>query len=275
MHQIQKYNPQNLPTIQQKKLLTEQSLMIGAWARTDTQHKIALSFSEKKIADYTNKDMNGIVRLLGEWWMLSGVNTEANAKDLIVMAKFVQMNFSHLTYTDIQLTMNMAIKGELDLDFEPYVRLSASFISKCINNYLQIKARVVNDAAAKTDEYYKRKELEKTPTPTTPEQKMEAFKGILESAYRMAHESSIVYDFESRIYAWLRATKQVKMDKNDVDDALKKGRERYSKVYGFDAKKQPDENIIKKFGREHVVVTYMQATPLTKIFDYLNIEYFK
>lgn len=249
--------------------------MIGAWAKTDTQRKVAFSFSEKKIGDYNNNDMKAIVRLIGEWWILSGVNQEANAKDLIVISKFIHSNFQQLTYTDISLSMTLSIKGELELAYEPFVRLSGQYISKCVNAYLQIKAKIVNEAAAKTEQYYKKMELDKPATPTTPEQRMESFKTILETSYKMAHESSIVFDFESRIYAWLRHTKQIKMSQSDVDEALKKGKERYTKVYGGQQNKPPDDNIIKKFGREHVVVRYFLETPLTKIMDFLNSEYFK
>lgn len=248
--------------------------MIGAWAKTNIERKVAFSFSEKKIGDYNNNDMKSITRLLGEWWILSGVNQDANAKDLIIIGKFIHNNYPQLTYTDIFMSMTLSIKGELELSYEPFVRLSGQYISKCVNAYLIIKAKIVNDAVAKTDEYYKRQELERPAQPTTPQQRMESFASILETSYNMAHESSIVLDFESRIYTWLRSTKQIKMSQPDVDEALKKGKERYAKVYGNKHNKQPDDSIIKKFGREHAVVKYFLETPITVIMDYLKIEYF-
>jgi hypothetical protein len=248
--------------------------LIGAWAKSEIELKIARSFSEKRIGSYKNADMKVLVRLIGQWWLLSGVNNEANAKELIVIANYIHDNYQNLTYTDIELSMSMTINGSLIMEYEPFIRLSASYISKCINAYMKYKSMVVNEALQKTEAYHQRKEVEKKHQEITPEQRMQIFSEILETSYKMAKEKGEILDFESRMYSWLRATKQIRMSQPDVDEAINFGRTKYKKLYGDQPVNKPKEDIIKKFGREHVVVRYFLETPLTKILEYLTPEYF-
>lgn len=261
--------------IAQKKQLTEQSLLIGAWASNEIEKQLALSFSEKRIRDYKNQDMDKIVELIGEWRYLLGVSNQASERELIIFTKFIHENYPNLTYTDIRTTMMMAISGKIRIEFTPMVNFSAKYVGDCIAEYLNYKSRFVNDALLKNEQHERSKQKEVKPA--TPEEQYNNFKSILISCYNMVKQKGEMYDFEDRIYNWLRKTKQLKMNEEDVRRALDYGNKKFTKVYTSPTKKdiEKKEQIIKKYGREHAVVQYFQGKLLTEIIANLSVDYFK
>jgi len=253
--------------------LTEQSHLIGAWANNEIEKHIALSLSEKRIRHYTNTDMGSLMELIGEWRFLLGVSAQASERELIIMTKYVSESYPQLTYTDIRTTMMMALQGKLDIAFTPMVNFSAKYVSDCINDYLSHKSKFINEAANKQN----LKQLRNTkPKEYTPEERMNIFANILTVSYNMARNVNEIMDFDDRIYKWLRHTKQIKMSQEDIKEAMNYGHRKYQKIHGIKINsKQNSEEKIKRYGREHVVVKYFLAVPLSQIVAYLNVEYFK
>lgn len=269
------YNHQKLPTIASGKLLTEQSLSIGAWAKNEIEKSFANSLSEKRIRNYNNQDMGKLLELIGEWRYLLGVSSQVSERELIIITKFIAESFSNLTYTDIKTTMMMALQGKLDIPFTPMVNFSAKYLSDAISDYLYKKSQFINSAAEKQHKKELREQAEKQ-TPYTPKQKMTMFADIIKSIHHAANTHQEIIDFNGRIYKWLRNTKQIKLNQQDIDNAMKYGQHKYHKLYGYanakDANKK--DEMIKKYGRENVVVKYFLSTPLTQILSYLREEDF-
>jgi hypothetical protein len=231
--------------------------------------------SEKRIRDYNNNDMGKLMELLGEWRYLLGISSQATERELILLTKFIKDSFQNLTYTDIKTTMMMALQGKLEIAFTPMINFSAKYISDAINEYGYLKSKFINSA----NELQQKKDLERKSPPKkyTPEERMNIFADIIKISHNMANEKGEVYDFESKIYKWLRDTKQIKMSQEDIDEAIKYGQNKFYNLHGYNynAKEIDRETKIKKYGRENVVIKYFISTPLTKIFSYLKVDYFK
>jgi hypothetical protein len=106
---------------------------------------------------------------------------------------------------------------------------------------------------------------------------MKMFAEIIKVSHRMAVENGEIYDFDSKIYKWLRDTKQIKMSQTDVNDAMRYGQAKFTKLYGLSTNQNNvnKEESIKKYGRENVVAKYFMTEPLSKILANLDINYFK
>jgi hypothetical protein len=249
--------------------------MIGGWATTEVEKQMATTFSEKRIRQYDNTDMSKLMELIGEWRYLLGLTSQVSDKELIIMTKFVSNSFPQYTYTDIKTAMMMALQGKLDIPFTPLVNFSAKYIADALNEYGYIKSKFVNETIYKND---KKLSSMGKPRKYTPEERMAIFADILSVTYKIAVEKGEVIDIDDKIYKWLRATNQLVMSKEEINEAVRYANDKYNKdtlTQKSNFYKVDKDTKLKKYGREHVIVKYFVSNPLTKILSYLKLDYFK
>lgn len=287
--------PQNLPSKTSGQLLTQQSVTIGDWAVTKDEKQLAVTFSELKIAQYTNREMGDLAALIGKWWKLEGCSRalkdekDSNgnprpSNDLIILCQWIKLNFEQLTYTDIELAMTWSINRVLDIQHRPYVELSGSYISLVLKMYLERKQELVQEILErKRHKEAQVAEKEKA----TPQQRMQAVRDQVITAYNALIQHDFFYDVSDMVYNWLRKTTgQLTINKEEEEQAVAYAKEQIKKSKGNEAANniyatltgagnETEKMGIKRFGREYLMTKYFERTKLGDILKHLDIEHFQ
>jgi hypothetical protein len=125
-----------------KKLLTE----IGGLAHSQEEQAVVKAQSEVPIGHYDFSNANHkkiIMATLLEWAHMIGIKEPATPEENIMNAKFIITNFSEITISEIRQSINWAVMGKLNVDANPYGKISPIYIAKVLNSYLD-KRDVIN-----------------------------------------------------------------------------------------------------------------------------------
>ena len=261
-------------------------MLIGDWVRNEDELALAKTFTEKKIKYYNREDMTHMVDLMARWHLLLGVTTDSTQTELVFICQFVYDNFGHLVLTDLQMAMNWTIAGKLDVGFTSQKNLSAYYVSKALNAYMERKAQIINEIGANKEKYLR--ELERnTKISITPVERANIFKDFLISVYESYIEREVFWDINEDIYTWLKATGQISPTKEQINEALIYGDERIRKEKAeaaFDKAikgavdshaNQDPETKRKKYARQYIVGKLFKETELHILLNRINLDYFK
>jgi hypothetical protein len=281
-NQLQKQNP--LPTVAAGQLLTKSSNTIATWAVTKTEKQLAVTFSEKKIAEYRN-DIEGkdIRALITDWWVLHGSTRELTPTELKILYEWVRDNFDQLTYTDIHLAVQWSVTGELEIEHKPFLGLNADYISKVLRLYLERKQSLVQEIM----ERKRHRENSQLPAATaTPQQNMQAMREMIITAYDALTTNEFYYDMNDMVYFWLRNTKQLVFNDDDANVALAYAAKKIlenkvgepknimESLVGNPKSEEEKKKMTKKYAREFTMRKYFQNNTLGQILSNLKLDYF-
>lgn len=252
---------------------------MGDWIKNEQELAIVRTFDEKLIKEYDSNDMSKLVELMAQWRLLLGTTSEVTAEELTFICRFIYDNFGHLCYSDINISMNWAISGKLDLGFVSQKTLSSFYVSKAINAYMEEKAEMVNRIAEAKLKYESSK-----PTPQlTPEQKANNFKSHIMSVYKDYKETGSLIDFGDMVYKWLKKSGSITPTPAEIDEALQIGNNKYIserqelslKNIVLEAVDPKSENYLKrKYAREYLIKKYFDSTDILQIIKRINSQQF-
>lgn len=261
-------------------------MLIGDWVRTEDELALATTFTEKKIKYYNREDMTHMVDLMARWHLLLGVTTDSTQTELVFICQFIYDNFGNLVLTDLKMAMNWTIAGKLDVGFTSQKSLSAFYVSKALNAYMERKAQIINEIGANKEKYLR--EIERnTKISITPVERANIFKDFLISVYESYIEREVFWDINEDIYTWLKATGQINPTKEEINEALVYGGERLRKEKSdatFDkvikgavdhTANQDPEAKRKKYARQYIVGKLFKETELHVLISRINLDYFK
>jgi hypothetical protein len=254
----------------------KQNKLIGDWIQNEVEYEIAKTYSHKKIGDYKKEDMTKLVELMARWRLLLGVTSDSTEMELVVICQFVYDNFKHFTLPDVNMAMNWAISGKIDVGFVTQKNLSSFYVSKVLNAYEDLKRQIFNDFMERRERYLQRAQIESKPT-VTLEEKANTFKDMIVGCYRTYKEDKPFYDFNDFIYNWLKSTGQIQATQEEINAAVFYGQEKYRE----EKRQQNAANILrqmknletpdnkdekqKKYAREYMIMKYFDKYTLAEI----------
>mgnify|MGYP007090091109 CR=1 FL=1 len=259
--------------------------LLGDWIQNETEHAIALTYSEKKIGDYNREDMTKLVELMAQWRLLLGVTSESTEAELIVICQFVYDNFKKFTLSDIRLAMNWAISGKTDIGFVSQKSISSFYVSKAINAYEDYKRQIFNDLMERRERYLQRNNVNQ-PVEPTPEEKANTFKDLIVGMYKSHKNGQAFYDFGDFVYNWMKSTNQLKASPEEVNAAVFYGQEKYRAERRGEVAANIMKNLInndvpdnkeqrqKKYAREYMIMKYFEKHTIGEIISKIHPNQF-
>ena len=266
----------------------KQNELIGNWIENETELQLVKTFSNKKIGHYDKQDMAKLVELMAKWKVLLGAANEATSAELILICQFLYDNFKKFTLEDIEIAMNWAISGKIDMSFVSTKTISALYVSKALQLYEEEKKNIINKIASEKASY-ERKESINNNVEATPQQKAEIFKELLINTYVDYKEKEYFHDFKDFIYNWLKDNKIFVPTKSLINEAMIYGEtktrefkelEKENKKQVFTITKyfesQDDSYRKKKFARQFIVMQFFnKVNNLKELINYIKLEQFK
>jgi hypothetical protein len=93
---------------------------------------------DKKISYFkTKEDFSKLVQIVTKWRIMIGLSKEMSEEELKINVQFIRENFNALTLKEIDLAINLSLRGDLGVDVEPYGNFSPLYISRILNGYLR------------------------------------------------------------------------------------------------------------------------------------------
>lgn len=276
MNEIEKAAFSNLPIA-----LSKPNELIGDWIKDDLELSVAQTFSDKKIRDYDEKDMEAMVDLFGKWHFLMGYSSPVTQVELSFICQFVYDNFKEYTMADLSLAMNWAISGKVDLTYVSQQKISALYVSKVLKVYVEKKAAIANEIFQNKQKALTLKESQKEVSSTD---KANIFKEYLISCYEMYKLNGSFWDLPESIYKWMKKTKIVVPTQSDIDAAMQYGKDKLKAVKSKQATehmidklkpeiKDPEEKI-KRYAREYIVCQQFEKKDISELIKAIKIDYF-
>jgi hypothetical protein len=258
-----------------------QNPLIGSWIKGSLQHKIAETYSQKRIGEYDKVDMEALVNAMAKWSLLLGVTQKVTSGELTVICQFVYDNWKHYTITDVETAMNMAISHKFDIGFVSQKIFSAYYVSRCFSSYEDYKRGIVNEIYQQKEIWENQQEVK-----VTPQQKMQRHREHITMIYRDFKATGVVNDIGDICYLWLRdkakALRLTTVLKNEAKDYAKQ-RMVTDKIQagaagesvGAFLKNYNEEKKMQKYVREYVLMKFFEATSLTNVLYLIKIEDFQ
>ena len=234
-----------------------------------------------KFKDYeTDKELALVTSLLIRWSNYLGIEAPESI-ELNTICNFLKEHFPNINHEDLNNTINMVVKDELNIDVEHYGKLSLIYINKCIKSYLDYKGSVIIKIRQKIEKL----ESEKSSI-VSPESRLENFKTLVCYAKKDVSNNIVFQDFGDAIYNFIKKNKLMLMNKEIVEQAMDYGNSKF-----IEEKKQKSiestfkknflkttsdlnfekEDRIKKFAREYVVNLWLKKIDLQDFLEKINI----
>ena len=275
--ELQKQESQN-SQIQLKK----PNNLIGKWIQNETEHAVALTYTEKKIGYFSREDMTKLVEVMAKWRLLLGVTTDSTEHELVVICQFIYDNFKNYTLSDIEMAMNWSIAGRLDLGFVSQKTISSYYVSKAINAYNDEK-RIIFNKIIESKEKHERWLEQQQKKVLTPLEKANNFKDIVVMMYSVLDSEGVFYDIGDMVYNWLKKTNQLDTTKETIDKAVQYGRNRFfeevaeqsiRKRLSQTSNDETREQKQKKYAREYMVKSYFNSHDISEVLSKIQLSHF-
>lgn len=228
--------------------------------------------------------MKELVEIMARWRILLGVTSDSSDVELVVITQFVYDNFKNFTLKDIQIAMNWAISGKIDMAYVTQKNISSFYVSKALNGYEEIKREIVQKLAYEREKYLKRINEAEEKKNVTIEHKANSFKDMLLACYEAHKNGQKWYDFGDFIFNWLKAINKINRDPKLIQQAVDYGQRMYNELkkesnhfmkYAANETVDEKEKIQKKFGRQFMVKIFFETHDVKEIVSLINIDYFK
>ena len=264
--------------MQQKK----PSSSLVKYAETREDALLLSAASQLSLSEADSDMMKRLVDILAKWRWMVGISTQNQdedemAKELVLLAQFIQQNYPILTLDEINLSIDLSLTGKLNVDSKPYNVFSPLYVGRILNAYIDHKRSVYN----KTYENKLLAESKQPPKEVTPEEKMKSMVELVEYLYRQYKEKGVMNDHLNVMYNFLRRTNKLKPPKELVDEAMEYGKRMAKEqrenmfVKVLLSEKPNKENVEKRYARNYCVQKYFDKLPLEEIIKSINLQDFQ
>lgn len=208
-------------------------------AKTDEQRLfVSVLFANKPISSYKKEEMGEIIELIAKWRYLVGINSTLEPIELKALTDFIQLNYGNLTVQEINLAINLSLKGTLDVDNRPYGSFSALYISTILNAYLDYRIKLLKEIRQIQEEVEEKQLLEQKSVPPPPEVQASDMRDILKNAFITYDKDKFFADPFFLIYNFLKKKGVFrKFSKENVEDIKIKAK-KYAENYKTDQNSQ-------------------------------------
>ena len=208
-NQIQTSKPQ------ETQLAKPNQSYLTKYIRTKEEGDIVKACEDVRIRDIKKSDAERLIEVVGKWGFYMGASTRQSSEDILLLCKFLRDNYSALTISEINLSINLNLKGELGKN-EFFGHLSPLYISEVLNAYLEYKQEIIKPLIQRRerDSY----------TPTPELSKEENHKMICEAIkyeYSKFIKGQDITDVLSIIYNFLYKSKRLTITDELSDMATK------------------------------------------------------
>ncbi len=226
-----------------------------------------------------NVDDEKIMDIVGNFRRLVGatsVKNEAQVKESITLETvFLKNNYPYLSAVDVHTAMDLFVNGKLDMAIPDYVNFSPLFIGQVMNSYLRYKNKVI-------------KELEMAAEKPllllmeNPANKLQGIKDCIIECHAHMKEEFKERFYNNIVYDFLRKTKRLKLDVDQVSDSKKYAEKKYAEARKeLIGKKKPefvsfnqalDMNPAKVMDKKNAIRAYAIEYVLIRFFKENNID---
>lgn len=205
-----------------------------------------------------------LLQVVSKWRLYIGLPKEDVTEELAIVTDFIRKNYNFLTLGEIELAYNLSVMRVLD-DTEFYGSFSPLYVGKVLSSYLYYRKMTLADAIRRKEKYeMEQQEINNRPT---PEEEAQLTKEILKDFYRKSQETGEVNDPFNICYNFLRKFQFMKVNKDDIDEAMVMG----DKMYALNRAKN---TILSNLGNDKEMETKRNARNylVKKYFDKTDIE---
>jgi len=201
-------------------------------ANTDEQRVlISVLFANKPISAYKKDEMGAIIDIIGKWRYLVGVNSTLEPIELVALTDFIQLNYGNLNIQEINLAINLSLKGVLDVDNKPYGSFSALYISNILNAYLDYKIKIIKEIRQIEYEKEEKQLLEEKSTPPPAETQASDMRDILKNAFIIYDKDRFFADPFFLIYNFLKKKGVFSKFSKETIENIKNKAKKYAENY--------------------------------------------
>ena len=162
--------------------------------------------------------------------------------------------------------------------------ISSFYVSKALNAYSESKRSIYNELMEKRERMISRRQLE-TSVQHTPVEKANHFREYIVSLYHGYKSGGYFYDIGDFAYNWLKKTGQLNLAKDEIDAAVKYGKDSFRRLKQADAgsaaallrsslQKENQEQAEKRLAREYILMKYFDDKTIPEIIEKINIRDF-
>jgi hypothetical protein len=275
-----------LITTQSNNSLTQfskQNPLIGNWINDDNELAIAKTFDDKRLKDYNAEDMVRLVEVMAKWRLLLGVTSDVSSAELTFICQFLYDNFKNITLSDINLSMNWAISGKIEIGFVSQKTISSFYVSKALLAYSEQKKKIVEDILYKKERHEIRESNSRV-VELNAEKRANNFKDYLIAVYNNYEDMGVVNDLGDMVYKWLKKSEILITTPELVSNALVYGNEKYieerqnESLIGIINKVVDtftEENRKKKLARAYIISTIFSKMTLQELILKIKISHFE
>jgi hypothetical protein len=236
----------------------------------------------KSIHESHKYDIDNLIGVLGKWRWMSGVNDtnqdeDEIAKELILIAKFVNKNYSELRIDEISLAIDMSLTNKLDVDVRTFNIFSPMYVSRILNAYVEYRKKTYEIIMDRKRSLDSKRMVEKKPS---PEENMEAIKELIIYFWEQYQKENIVKDYFNTLYRYFRRTNQIILTKEEIENAQKYARQKASQelndIMGINfGEKKSRESIEKGLARNYCVqLLFDKSENVEKVLEKVSLNHF-
>lgn len=213
-NQLAKVKSQEV-SLQRKEWLTN----LVQWTANPTDKSIILAAADKQFQYFTtSEDMTRLIAVVTKWRIMLGLSKDMTEDELKINCKFIKDSYPKGTIKDVEMAINMSLRGSLDVNPEPYGSFAPLYISRILNAYMAYSEQVIN----KMLEIKRREErrLANEPKKQSYEERIVSRRDyIIWWGTKVQHSNTYLADFDSIMWNFLTRNNLIKSDSALLADA--------------------------------------------------------
>lgn len=190
---------------------------MNSYIRTNEEKEVVKACEDVRIKEINKTDAERLIEVVGKWGFYMGASSRQSSEDILLLCKFLRDNYSSLTINEINLAINLSLRGSLGKN-EFFGHLSPLYISQVLNAYLEYKQEIVKPLIQRRE-----RDSYTSPPDLTKEENYKMICGAIQNEYRKFKAGREVNDMFSIIYDFM-----IKSGRLAPSDDLKVEGEKYA-----------------------------------------------
>lgn len=168
-----------------------------------------------------------IIEAMGKWVYMSGCANPVGARELGFIAKFIFDNYADLNLKELNLSIDLALTGKLDVDPQTYGFFSPAYVARILNAYKDYKVEASRELAIKKANKDMRDKIEREALyEETPEDKLERLRFFIRECDKNLKAGAKIVDFGHYVWNFLKRKELIKLTKEEITQAQIYARQR-------------------------------------------------
>lgn len=186
---------------------------MNSYIRTNEEKEVVKACEDVRIKEINKTDAERLIEVVGKWGFYMGASSRQSSEDILLLCKFLRDNYSSLTINEINLAINLSLRGSLGKN-EFFGHLSPLYISQVLNAYLDYKQEIVKPLIQR-----KERDSYTSPPELTKEENYKMICGAIKNEYRKFKAGRDVNDMFSIIYDFMEKSGRLSTNEELVESA--------------------------------------------------------